>query len=178
MIKINLIRQKRKRKKKINVDLVFFLSIIAFILLLFSFHKTVLVAKVSRLEDDIKKAKQEIAQLQKQIGEVEKFKQKKKELQKKVNIVANLQRGRKAPVIVMDTLARTVPEKAWISRLNYSGRSMEIQGYALNNYVVADFMNNLGATEKFGKIELQSAERKVVRGVRMMLFKIRVELKA
>jgi type IV pilus assembly protein PilN len=177
MIKINLIRQKRKKRKRVNYDLLFFLSIIVFLVVLFSFHKTVLVSKVHQLENDVRIAKKEIARLKKQIGEVEKFKQKKKELQKKVDIVANLQKGRKAPVVVMDTLARAVPEKAWLTRLNYSGRSMEIQGFALNNYVVADFMNNLGATEKFGRIELQSAERNVVRGIRMMLFKIRVELK-
>lgn len=178
MIKINLIRQKRKKKKKINYDLLLILSLLVFLIAIFSFHKAVLVSKVSQLKEDIRIAQIEIAKLKKQIGEVEKFKQKKKELQKKVDIVANLQKGRKAPVIVMDTLARSVPEKAWLTKLRYGGRSMEIEGYALNNYVVADFMNNLGATEKFGNIILQSAERKTVRGVRMMFFKIRVELKA
>ena len=176
MIKINLIRQKRKKKKKINYDLLFFLSIILFIVLVFSFHKTVLVSKKHQLEEDVRNAQMEIAKLKKQIGEVEKFKQKKKELQTKVDIVANLQNGRKAPVVVMDTLARNVPDKAWLTRLKYSGNSMEIEGYALNNYVIADFMNNLGATEKFGRIELQSAERKTVQGIRVMLFKIRVQL--
>lgn len=178
MIKINLIRQKRKKKKKVNADVVFFLSLIVFIVALFSFHKAVLVAKRDQLKVDVRNAQAEIAMLKKQIGEVEKFKQKKKELQTKVDIVANLQRGRKAPVIVMDTLARTVPEKAWLTRLKYSGLSMELEGYALDNYVVADFMNNLGATQKFGQIELQSAERKTVRGIRLMLFKIRIQLKA
>jgi hypothetical protein len=63
MIKINLIRQKRKKKKKVNYDLLFFLSIILFIILVFSFHKTVLVSQKHQLEEDVRNAQMEIAKL-------------------------------------------------------------------------------------------------------------------
>jgi Tfp pilus assembly protein PilN len=95
-----------------------------------------------------------------------------------VNIVGKLQKGRKTPVIIMDSLVHSVPEKAWLTQLNYKGKFLELTGYALNNYVVADFMNNLGSTKRFNNIMLLSAERKGVRGVLLMYFKIKCEVNA
>jgi Tfp pilus assembly protein PilN len=178
MIKINLIRQKRKKRREVNYGLVYGLSMAVFLVGLFSFHRTALVGKQRGLERDIQKAKQEITRLRKDIGEVEKFKHKKKELKNKVNIVGKLQKGRKTPVIIMDSLVHSVPEKAWLTQLNYKGKFLELTGYALNNYVVADFMNNLGSTKRFNNIMLLSAERKGVRGVLLMYFKIKCEVNA
>ncbi len=176
MIKINLIRQKRKKKKRVNYDLFYLAFIVLFLLSLFSFHRAAMVGKARRLTTDIQKAQTEVAKLRKEIGEVEKFKQKKKELQRKVDIVAKLQKGRHTPVVVMDSVVHSVPEKAWLTNLKYSGNSLEISGFALNNYVVADLMNNLGTTKNFGNIILLSAERKGVRGVLLMYFRIKCEV--
>ncbi len=177
MIKINLIRVRKKKGRKVPADVVVSIFIAIFVIGLFSFHKTVLVSREMRLRKEVQQAQREVAKLKKQIGEVEKFKKKKKELQKKVDIVAKLQKGRNSPVIVMDALARSVPKKAWLTRLKYNGKVLELEGYALNNYVIADFMNNLGASGRFGGINLKSAERKNVKGIKLMYFKISCETK-
>ncbi|RMG59688.1 MAG: hypothetical protein D6713_04880 [Deltaproteobacteria bacterium] len=177
MIRINLIRVKKKKRKKIPADMLVLIFLIIFVIGLFSFHRTVLVSRANELRSEVARANREIARLKKQIGEVEKFKKKKEELQKKVDIVAKLQKGRQAPVVVLDALARAVPEKAWLTSLKYTGASLKLKGYALNNYVIADFMNNLGSSGRFGDIDLKSAVRKSVKGIELMEFEISCKTK-
>jgi len=169
MIRINLIRGKRKKRKEFNVDALYLLLPLVVIVGVLLFHSSV-AGKIENLNTGISRANVEIARLQKQIGEVESFKARKAELQQKVDVISNLQKGRNAPVKIFEALSASVPEKCWIDRLTIKGERVELSGIALNNYTIANFMTALGQSGRFHDVVLGSAEQTTVSNVKLVKF--------
>jgi type IV pilus assembly protein PilN len=171
MIRINLVRGKRKKRRELNVGSLW----IAFPLVVLAgtlyFHTTV-SGKISRLDAGIVKANAEIVRLKKEIGEVEKFKARKVELQKKVDIISNLQKGRTGPVRYFEALSAAIPEKCWIETLGVKDGKVTLSGVALNNYTIANFMTALGQTGRFRDVVLGAAEQATVAGVKLVKFNL------
>jgi type IV pilus assembly protein PilN len=171
MIRINLVRGKRKKRRELSVGSLW----IAFPLVVLAgtlyFHTTV-TGKISRLDAGIVKANAEIVRLKKEIGEVEKFKARKVELQKKVDIISNLQKGRTGPVRYFEALSAAIPEKCWIDTLGVKDGKVTLSGVALNNYTIANFMTALGQTGRFRDVVLGAAEQATVAGVKLVKFNL------
>lgn len=169
MIRINLIRGKRKKRKEFNVDALYLLLPLIVIVGVLLFHRSV-AGKIEDLNTGIRQANVEVARLQKQIGEVESFKARKAELQQKVDVISNLQKGRNAPVKIFEALSASVPEKCWIDRLTIKGERVELTGIAINNYTIANFMTALGQSGRFQDVVLGSAEQTTVSNVKLVRF--------
>ena len=169
MIRINLIRGKRKKRKEFNVDALYFLLPLIVIVGVLLFHRSV-AGKIEDLNTGIRKANVEVARLQKQIGEVESFKARKAELQQKVDVISNLQKGRNAPVKIFEALSASVPEKCWIDRLAIKGDRVELTGIAINNYTIANFMTALGQSGRFRDVVLGSADQTTVSNAKLVKF--------
>ncbi|MDH3237422.1 MAG: PilN domain-containing protein [Deltaproteobacteria bacterium] len=169
MIRINLIRGKRKKRKEFNVDALYLLLPLVVIVGVLLFHRSV-AGKIEDLNTGIRRANVEVARLQKEIGEVENFKARKAELQKKVDVISNLQKGRKGPVKIFEALSASIPEKCWIDRLSVRGERVELSGIALNNYTIANFMTALGQSGRFHDVVLGSAEQATVSNVKLVRF--------
>ena len=171
MIRINLVRGKRKKRKELNAGSVWIALPLVVLAGTLYFHTTV-SGKISRLDAGIVKANAEIAALQKEIGEVEKFKARKAELQKKVDIISNLQKGRTGPVRHFEALSAAIPEKCWIDTLSVKNERVTLSGVALNNYTIANFMTALGQTGRFRDVVLGAAEQATVAGVKLVKFNL------
>lgn len=171
MIRINLVRGKRKKRKELNAGSVWIALPLVVLAGTLYFHTTV-SGKISRLDAGIVKANAEIAALQKEIGEVEKFKARKAELQKKVDIISNLQKGRTGPVRHFEALSAAIPEKCWIDTLSVKDARVTLSGVALNNYTIANFMTALGQTGRFRDVVLGAAEQATVAGVKLVKFNL------
>ncbi|MDX1815882.1 MAG: PilN domain-containing protein [Thermodesulfobacteriota bacterium] len=169
MIRINLIRGKRKKRKEFEVDALYLLLPILVIVGVLLFHRSV-VGKIENLNTGIRQANVEIARLQKQIGEVESFKARKAALQQKVDVISNLQKGRNAPVKIFEALSASIPEKCWIDRLAIKGEQVELSGIALNNYTIANFMTALGQSGRFRNVVLRSADQTTVSNMKLVKF--------
>jgi type IV pilus assembly protein PilN len=171
MIRINLVRGKRKKRRELSVGSAWIALPLVVLAGTLYFHTTV-SGKISRLNDGIVKANAEIARLQKEIGEVEKFKARKAELQKKVDIISNLQKGRTGPVRYFEALSAAIPEKCWIDTLSVKDARVTLSGVALNNYTIANFMTALGQTGRFSDVVLGAAEKTTVAGVKLVKFNL------
>lgn len=171
MIRINLVRGKRKKKKEINLGGLYLLIPLLAIVGILLFHRSV-AGKIEDLRAGIGKANAEVARLKKEIGEVENFKVRKAELQQKVDVISNLQQGRKGPVKVLEALSASIPEKCWIDRLSLKGQKIDIAGYALNNYTIANFMTALGQSGRFRDVVLGSADQATVSNVKLVRFSL------
>lgn len=171
MIRINLIRGKRKKRREFNVGFVFLLAPLVVLLGTVYFHTTV-TTRINTLNRDIVKANADIERLKKEIGEVEKFKVRKAELQKKVDIISSLQTGRKAPVKTFEALSASIPEKCWIDQLSVQGERITLTGIALNNTTIANFMTALGQTGRFRDVTLGSADQTAMLNVKLVRFNL------
>ncbi len=171
MIRINLIRGKRKKRREFNVGAAFLLVPLIVLAGTLYFHTTV-TGKIGTLQQNIQKANADIERLKKEIGEVEKFKARKAELQKKVDIISNLQTDRSAPVRVFEALSAATPEKCWIDKLDVQGDKVSVSGVALNNNTVAAFMTAIGQTGRFRDVSLGSADQTTVMNVKLVRFNL------
>ncbi|MDD5761647.1 MAG: PilN domain-containing protein [bacterium] len=171
MIRINLVRGKRKKRREFNVGSAWIALPLVVLAGTLYFHTTV-SGRISKLNADIGKANADIARLKNEIGEVEKFKARKAELQKKVDIISNLQKGRTGPVRYFEALSAAIPEKCWIDTLSVKDERVTISGVALNNYTIANFMTALGQTGRFRDVALGTAEQTTVRGGKFVKFNL------
>jgi type IV pilus assembly protein PilN len=171
MIRINLVRGKRKKRRELNLDVLYLLVPIVVAAGLFLFHGTV-TARTTALQNDIRKAEADIVRLKREIGEVERFKERKAELQKKVDIISALQANRKGPVKVFEALSAAIPEKCWLEKLSVDGQKVTLLGVAVNNDTVANFMVALVQTGRFRDVVLGSSDQATVAGSKLMRFNL------
>lgn len=171
MIRINLIRGKRKKRKEFNVDVLYLLLPLLVIVGVLLFHRSVM-GTIADLNNNIRKANAEVARLQKEIGEVETFKARKAELQQKVDVISSLQSERTGPVKVFEALSASIPEKCWIDSLSIKGDQIKVSGVALNNYTIANFMTALGQSGRFRNVVLGSADKAAVSNVNLVKFSL------
>lgn len=171
MIRINLIRGKRKKKREFNAESLYLLIPVLILAGVFVFHQSY-SRKIDSLEADKRKATARIEALKKEIGEVEKFKARKAELQKKVDIINSLQAGRVGPVKVLDSISAATPENSWVEKLTLQGDRISMEGIAMNNTVVADFMNALSRNGRFRDVVLGTADQTTVQNTKLVKFNL------
>ncbi|MBP2674116.1 MAG: pilN [Deltaproteobacteria bacterium] len=171
MIRINLIRGKRKKRRELNLGVAFLFVPLVVLAGTLYFH-TMVKGKIRTLQQNIQQANADVERLKKEIGEVEKFKARKAELQKKVDIISSLQKDRTAPVRLFEALSAATPEKCWIDRLDIDGEKISVSGVALNNNTVANFMTALGQTGRFQNVTLGSADQTTMMNVKLVRFNL------
>lgn len=171
MIRVNLIRGKRKKRRELNVDFMYLLFPLLVVVGVLLYHGTV-TGRIETLNTNIRTASVEIERLKKEIGEVEKFKARKAELQQKVDIISTLQAGRTGPLKIFEALSSSIPEKSWIEQLAVKGDTVEMSGIALNNHTIANFMTALGQSGRFRDVVLGTADQATVSNIKMVKFNL------
>ena len=105
-------------------------------------------------QQKVARTREEIAQLDRIIGEVKNIKEQQAALREKLDILAQLKAGRSGPVRVMDALASLTPKRLWISKLDEKGGNASIIGTAATFDDVSAFMTALKGDPHFANVEL------------------------
>jgi len=161
MIRINLLPFRAARKKE-NIRRqvsVYLLSVILLTLGLFYFDVT-LGNKITNLKVNIDEAKKQIAAYEKITKEIEDIKRQLDIYRKKIDVIKSLDRNRKEPVQLLETMTRmVVPKRLWFSNFEFVGGKVNIRGVASDNKTVADFMINLEGSGLFSAVNLISVQQ-------------------
>jgi len=160
MIKINLLLA-RKEKKKIGLKKEYIVFILSVVLLLI-----VLVLVQWRLDKEkedtltqISNTKNEIARYKSLTTEVNKAKEAQKTLQDKLNIINSLRKEKASAAKVLDELSIDKPEKMHLESLRKDGSKLGIEGIALDDETIANFMTNLRKSNLFKNVDLIVSEQ-------------------
>jgi type IV pilus assembly protein PilN len=137
------------------------------------------------LDDEIEARQQEkqekekqVAQLKEQVKQVQDFEQKKKLLEDKNRIIDQLEQSRVGPVKVLDHVSQSLePLKLWLTKLGLSADAVELEGKALTNDDVVEFVNNLRRTDYFSNINLQESKALVENKINLFQFRLAFRLK-
>lgn len=137
------------------------------------------------LDDEIQLRQQEkqekekqLAALKETVKQVEDFEQRKKLLEDKNRIIEQLEKGRAGPVRVLDYVSRSLePLKIWLVRLSVKGNDVELEGRALTNDEVVEFVNNLRRTDYFANIRLLETRSGVESKVNVYSFRLNLTVK-
>jgi type IV pilus assembly protein PilN len=110
--------------------------------------------ELSRLEGELARVQSEIAKLDAQVKEVSALEKTVKELREKHGIIRELEKSRTGPVKVMDGLAAAAPPRLWLTEFKEAGGTATLNGLALDNSSVADFLQALSRLPYFREVEL------------------------
>ncbi|NIO05246.1 MAG: hypothetical protein GTN74_11740, partial [Proteobacteria bacterium] len=91
----------------------------------------------------IRDAEAELKRLEVIKRKINKAKANKKILQEKLNIIDTLNLNRTRPIQIMSLLASKIPEKMWLKSLDKKNDKLTLQGVALDDETIANFMKEL-----------------------------------
>jgi len=160
MIKINLLLA-RKEKKKVGMRKEIIVLILSVFLL-----SVLLIFVQWRIDKDkedtiaqISAAKKDIAYYNSLITEFNKAKTLQKTLQDKLNVINSLRKEKASPARVLDELSVGKPERIQLELLKKEGSRLGIEGIALDDETVANFMTNLRKSKIFKNVDLIVSEQ-------------------
>jgi len=178
MIEINLLPLREARRKetvRFQVS-VFILTVILALAVVF-FLKWNADQRERQLDGQIKSVQAEIARLNKIVGEINKIKKEKELLERRLKVIEGLERGRLGAAKLFDELSRRVPEKLWLEKVSKKGSTLHLEGIALDDETIADFMTTLEASPLISRVELELAQRHRVGEVPLKKFVLKCNLR-
>jgi type IV pilus assembly protein PilN len=171
MIRINLLPAKVSKKQVAGKQqLVLFGLFLAFVLLCnFLWHQS-RASDLAGREAKLKRTKEDIAQLDKIIGEVKNIKDQQAALKDKLAVLDKLKAGRQGPVRALDELATLVPKKLWIRKMEEKGGAVTFEGTAASIDDVSALISALKRARYFSSPELGKTAAKSEGKLRLVEF--------
>jgi type IV pilus assembly protein PilN len=103
------------------------------------------------LDEEIGKAKEEVARLKSIIDEVKGYEDKKKSLEAKIALINNLKTNQKGPVRLMDEISKALPDLVWLTDMGIQGDLLTLKGKTLSPNAVATYLENLKKSPYFAE---------------------------
>ncbi len=98
-------------------------------------------------------------ELQKYIDKVEELEAKRAELKAKIDTIRKLKENQKGPVRILDEVSRTMPDLVWLTGLNLAGTHVTLNGMALDENAIANYVDNLDASPFFNEPTVVTIQR-------------------
>jgi type IV pilus assembly protein PilN len=174
MIRINLLPFRKARKKEnVRQQISIFVLVLIFLTLGMSYFALTLNQKIQNLDSRIKTSQQQLSELTVLTKEIDDIKKKLDTIKKKTAMIKNLERNRKSSVILLDAMTNMViPGRMWFTSLSAMSDSVEINGLALDNKTVADFMIKLEGSKLFSSVSLKTLKQQAIKDVSLKNFVI------
>ena len=160
MIKINLLLA-RKEKKKVGLrkELVVLIASVAVLIAAMVIFQWRLDKEKEDTVTKISDTKKEIAYYKSLTTEVMKAREAQKSLQDKLNVINALRKEKSGAAKVLDELSIDKPEKLQLESLKKDGSKLGIEGIALDDETIANFMTNLRKSKLFRGVDLVVSEQ-------------------
>jgi len=177
MIKINLLLAKKEKKKagKRKEIIVLISSVILLLIILMFLQwrmdkaKDDLLQEISNKEKDIVKNKSLTVELIK-------AKESNKLLEEKLNVINSLRKEKASPARVLDELSIDKPERIQFESLKKDGSKLGVEGIAVDDETVANFMENLRKSKIFKNVDLVVSEQIEQSKIKLKKFIITCEI--
>ena len=171
MIKVNLFPFRAAQiKENIRQQITIYVLTVIFLLLLSSYFFINFNNTITSLREEqdakqkelnsFKDINTKLAALKKIIADVE----------VKLNTIKSLEKIKTGPVRLLDDIAVSVPkDKLWLTTLREEKGTLTLNGTAMDNETVADFMDNLNSTKSMHSVQLVSTRQKKITGFDLSL---------
>ena len=161
MIKINLLPVRASRKREAGKQwIALFVVVVAATVLGNGIWYNETSKKVDQVNQRVKRYKDDLATLNKIIGEVKNIKEEKESINKKLDILKKLKDGRTGPVKVKDELATLMPQGVWIASWDEAqGSHLSFSGSGKSYDDVANFAKKLRESRFFSNVTLKSTRQ-------------------
>jgi type IV pilus assembly protein PilN len=176
MIQINLLPA-RAKKRKVSVKQIFYVyvaSVVAAIILIATIwiYQEMQISDLNERLVQVNKEVERFAQYDALLQEVSK---KIQVINKKREIIRDLQRDRDTIVRLMALISAEIPaEKIWLEKLAQASNSITLDGVALSNESIAEFMRNLESSPYVikGTVNLTHSRQTVLSNMKLREFQL------
>lgn len=193
MIEINLLGEKGKEKKKASLGPTqfdafrpFLVPMILSVIVLYTPHyilEETIAEKKAQLQEEIKVADAELTknkarekELSAVITKVDSLRNQQAEIQIKIASVERVVSTRLYPVPVLDGISQIIPKFVWLTEMEYKNSQSPaliiLQGNALTNEILSDFLAGLQESTLFTNIRLEESLHKEEKDIAFKQFKI------
>jgi Tfp pilus assembly protein PilN len=100
-------------------------------------------AETSELSARIEEKKGQLEKLKVDVDKVKALQQRLGEVKSRAERIRSLSRGRKQPVLLLDTLQTQHLERMWFTSMSLEGNEARLQGFALDHVVIAEYVRRL-----------------------------------
>ena len=175
MIRINLL-PKKVRKEAIKSDIALFvlLLVVAFVLGAGIYLKN--AAQIAHLKTDVARTKQSIASMEKFYKEYLALEKQKKEMSARISLIEKIKEGRGLAARILYDLPLLVKDSIWLKRFKKDEGRFDLEGRALENESVSDFVEKLSKIPYAKDVELKSVEDVTEEGVVVKKFLVQGNL--
>ena len=111
-------------------------------------------SRLSKLGDELSGLRKEIQVLNSKLKEVADLQTKIKEFKSKHQVIEDISKQKVGPVRVMESLSAATPSGLWLTEFREANGTLVINGLALDNQTVADFLRSLARYSYFNNVEL------------------------
>lgn len=173
MIKINLLpRREIKKKAALTEQGTIAIVSIVVVLVVLVFLKVNVKGKVAEIDRQIGSVKSELEKLKKNEAEIEDLKASEQILQQKIDVIKQLEARKSGPVRMLDEIATKIPGKMWLTDLKSQGALLTLDGVAIDNETIAQFMTNLENSDQFDNVELKIAQETKIQELMLKKFSL------
>ncbi len=174
MIRINLLPFRSTRKKE-NIRRQLSISILLVVMTLVGIFGVYLLLgnQIDDLDSRITIAQAELDKYEKINKEIAEIKRKLENLNKKMAVIRELEASRYEPVKLMEILSQTVIEKRmWFTKMETKVGSVSLNGIAMDDKTVADFMLRLEGCGLFSAVSLRNIKHVELQKTALKSFEI------
>jgi type IV pilus assembly protein PilN len=179
MVRINLLphRQVKRAEKQRQFGLMALATVVIASAIVFM-GWSIINAKKEAQDDRNRRLDEAIVQLDNEIKDIKALKDQINSVLERKQIVENLQTNRSQAVVVLDEIARQLPEGVFVKSIKQQSNAIEIQGVADTNARVATLVRNLSASTWMESPNLVEIKAITVNNLRQNEFTLNVNLKA
>ena len=191
MIRINLLPFRKARKiENVQRQVTIFAIFLAVVMVGMFYYNSVLNGKIKKLNTKVTEVKTEIARVEKRAKMVDELKKALETLNKKIEVIKDLETNRQAAVRLLENMTEMVTEKSdlsadtiedkdqkpykrlWFTGFQSEGDSINIEGVAIDNKTVADFMTRLEASKLYVDVNLKTLKQQKIKKLNLKSFQI------
>ncbi|MCJ7782711.1 MAG: PilN domain-containing protein [Desulfobacterales bacterium] len=155
MIKINLLLARKGPKKGgMKKEFIVLILSVVFLLAVFIFIQWGLNKKAEETLAQNAQKREEIIKYKSLTAEVEKKKQEQKMLRNRLDIINSLRKDKARAAMILDELSIHKPEKLQLDSLKKDGAKLGIEGVAMDDETIANFMTSLRKSKLFKNVDL------------------------
>ena len=176
MIRINLLGEKKDNRALYALQLLIFGGFVAIALFTCMALHFSAASDLSNVESERSLLESRAQKLREKTKTINELEAKRKLLAEKLMTISTLKAKKQGPVRVLDNITTTIPERAWLLKLNQKGDVLEFNGVALDNQTIAHFIKDLTASPYFTSVDLVYSKEYMKENVGLVEFLLSARL--
>ncbi|MBN2054961.1 PilN domain-containing protein [bacterium] len=153
MIKINLLPHEKPPDRTVYFQIIGSLVVIIVTITTIGVLNYYFNSRISEKQEEKAQKERTVAQLEVIINQVAQYERDKQTLRSKLDTITNLRNNQRAPVDLLEEVARSLPDHIWLQFIQNVKERVTLRGYSLSLTSIGDFITALENSPAFTNVQ-------------------------